>query len=63
MVSADGDIAHHVIKSLHFLLLPIKTAKPSGQVGAKERDREVDMKLTFFYYFFLNKSQFSEVRN
>lgn len=26
-MSADGDIVHHVIKSLHFLLLPIKTAK------------------------------------
>lgn len=54
---ADEDVVHHVIRSLHFLLLPIKTAKPSGQVGAKERGREVDIKLTFFF-FFLHKANF-----
>lgn len=51
MASADEDVVHHVIRSLHFLLLPIKTAVPSGQVGAKERGR-------YFLFFFYVKPIF-----
>lgn len=35
VVSADGDNVHHVIRSLHFLLLPVETATLSGRVAAE----------------------------
>lgn len=45
MASADGD-NHHAISSLRFLLLSIRTAEPSGQVGTKETDYKGEIRLT-----------------